>query len=314
MDIIGKRYYFFALSLLVIIPGMIALAIWKFPLAIDFTGGSSLEVQFQPGVTPQPGDVVNLFNDLKLGQPQVQSSVYNGKYTLIIRSAEMAQETKSKIEAEMEKRFNSKITEVSFDTVGPSIGAEVATAAAGAVVVAAVGILFYLWFAFRGVPHAFRFGTAAIIAMLHDVAVIVGIEAIFGKVLGWQVDSLFLTALLTVIGFSVHDTIVVFDRIRENSSIYSRLPFETVVNHSTVQTLDRSINTQLTVIFTLFAMALFGGVTIRHFVITLMIGMISGTYSSIFNAAAILVVWENKEWKYWFKGNWKRPSKTVTAN
>jgi preprotein translocase subunit SecF len=311
MDIIGKRYYFFALSLLVIIPGMIALAIWKFPLAIDFTGGSSLEVQFQSGIAPQPADVVNLYTELKLGQPQVQSA---GKDTLIIRSAEMAQETKTSVESEMEKRFNSKITEISFDTVGPSIGAEVATAAAGAVAVAAIGILLYLWFAFRGVPHAFRFGTAAVVAMLHDVAVIVGLEAIFGKVLGWQVDSLFLTALLTVIGFSVHDTIVVFDRIRENSSIYSRLPFETVVNHSTIQTLDRSINTQLTVIFTLFAMALFGGITIRHFVITLMIGMISGTYSSIFNAAAILVVWENKEWKYWFKGDWKRPGNTITAN
>ncbi len=311
MNIIGKRYFFFGLSLLVIVPGMIALLLWKFPLAIDFTGGSSLEVQFQSGTAPQPAEVIGLYGDLKLEQPMVQTV---GKDTLIIRSKELAQETKTKIEAEMEKRFNSKVTEVSFDNVGPSIGSEVTKAAAGAVAAAAAGILFYLWFAFRRVPHAFRFGTAAIIAMLHDVAVIVGIEAIFGKVLGWQVDSLFLTALLTVIGFSVHDTIVVFDRIRENTNIYSRLPFETVVNHSTVQTLDRSINTQLTVVFTLFALALFGGVTIRHFVITLMIGMISGTYSSIFNAAAILVVWENREWKYWFKGNWKKPSTTLTAN
>jgi preprotein translocase subunit SecF len=137
--------------------------------------------------------------------------------------------------------------------------------------------------------------------MLHDVLVVVGVEAILGMTLGWQVDSLFLTALLTVIGFSVHDTIVVFDRIRENLGIYRRVDFETLVNHSVVQTLDRSINTQLTVMFTLFALALFGGESIRHFVIILLVGVFSGTYSSIFNASPILVVWENREWNNWFK-------------
>jgi preprotein translocase subunit SecF len=310
MNIIGKRYYFFALSLLVIIPGMIALAIWGLPLAIDFTGGSSLEVQFASGVAPQPAEIVMLYSSLKLDQPAVQSS---GTDTMIIRSKDMSSETKTQIETAMEKKFG-KVIELSFDSVGPTIGSEVSKAATYAVLAAAIGILTYLTIAFRGVPHAFRFGLAAIIAMLHDVAVVVGIEAILGKVLGWQVDALFLTALLTVIGFSVHDTIVVFDRIRENSHIFARLPFETVVNHSTIQTLDRSINTQLTVVFTLFALALFGGLTIRHFVITLMIGMISGTYSSIFNAAAILVVWENREWKYWFTGNWKKPGAVQTTN
>jgi len=137
--------------------------------------------------------------------------------------------------------------------------------------------------------------------MLHDVLVVVGMEAMLGYFLGWQADSLFLTALLTVIGFSVHDTIVVFDRIRENLGIYRRVDFETVVNHSVVQTLDRSINTQLTVMFTLFALVLFGGESIRHFVIILLVGVFSGTYSSIFNASPILVVWENQEWKTWFK-------------
>jgi preprotein translocase subunit SecF len=137
--------------------------------------------------------------------------------------------------------------------------------------------------------------------MIHDVLVVIGGEAILGHFLGWQADSLFLTALLTVIGFSVHDTIVVFDRIRENELQYKRIPFETIVNHSVVQTLDRSINTSLTVLLTLLALALFGGVTTRHFVLILLLGMASGTYSSIFNAAAILVVWENREWRTWFR-------------
>jgi preprotein translocase subunit SecF len=128
-----------------------------------------------------------------------------------------------------------------------------------------------------------------------------GAGAIFGHFLGWQVDSLFLTALLTVIGFSVHDDIVVFDRIRENANIYRRVEFEKVVNHSVVQTLDRSINTQLTVMITLLALALFGGASIRHFVVILLVGVFSGTYSSIFNASPILVVWENKEWRNWFR-------------
>jgi len=207
----------------------------------------------------------------------------------------------TQIVAEMEKQFGSSIEVQRFDSVGPAIGKEVTARASDAVGLAALGILAYITYAFRGVPHAFRFGASAIIAMLHDVAVVIGVEAILGHFFHWEVDALFLTALLTVIGFSVHDTIVVFDRIRENSQIYRRLPFETVVNHSIIQTLDRSINTQLTVMFTLFSLALFGGVTIRHFVIILLVGVFSGTYSSIFNASPILVVWENQEWRHWFR-------------
>jgi preprotein translocase subunit SecF len=189
-----------------------------------------------------------------------------------------------------------------FSQVSAAIGQEVAIRAAGAVALAAVFILIYITIAFRKVQNAFRYGTAAIIAMIHDILVTVGAEALIGHFLGWQADSLFLTALLTIIGFSVHDTIVVFDRIRENSNIYRRVPYETVVNHSIIQTLDRSINTQLTVMITLSALALFGGESIHHFVVILLIGVFSGTYSSIFNASPILVVWENKEWRTWFRG------------
>src|ERR1700752_4177732 len=166
---------------------------------------------------------------------------------------------------------------------------------------AAAAILLYIWYAFRGGEHAFRYGTAAIFAMLHDVFLVLGVEAILAYFLGWEADALFLTALLTVIGFSVHDSIVVFDRVRENSRIYRRIPYEALVNHSIIQTLDRSINTQLTVMFTLFSLALFGGESIRHFVIILLVGIFSGTYSSIFNAAPILIVWENREWNNWFR-------------
>jgi preprotein translocase subunit SecF len=305
MNIVKHRYIYFAISMVVIIPGLIALLVWGFPLAIDFTGGSLLDITFS-GQAPEPAQILAVYSQFGLGDSQVQTS---GIQEVIVRSKDMTEDEKTRIVDALQQKFNQTITVQSFETVGPSIGREVAARAADAVGLAAIGIMAYITYAFRGVPHAFRFGVAAIIAMLHDVAVVVGVEAILGHFLGWEVDSLFLTALLTVIGFSVHDTIVVFDRIRENSNIYRRLPFETVVNHSVVQTLDRSINTQLTVMFTLLALVLFGGVTIRHFVVTLLVGVFSGTYSSIFNASPILVVWENREWRTWFR----RGPKEATA-
>lgn len=300
LDIVGKKYYFFGLSLLVIIPGLIALIIWGLPLAIDFTGGSLLQVKFDSGTAPSSQQVLQIFAQNGFPDSQVQTA---GQNTLIIRSKAMDNSVEAAIVAAMKKQFNTNITVQSFNSVGPAVGAEVTRQASLAVAVAAIIITLYITYAFRGVPNAFRYGVSAVIAMIHDILVVVGIEALLGHFIHWEADSLFLTALLTVIGFSVHDTIVVYDRIRENANIYRRIPYETLVNHSIVQTLVRSINTQLTVLITLLALALFGGTTIRHFVVILLVGVFSGTYSSIFNAASILVVWENKEWKNWFRKN-----------
>jgi preprotein translocase subunit SecF len=299
INIIQHRYWYFLGSLLIIIPGLIGLALWGLPLSIDFTSGSLLEVQFESGKAPQPAEIVALYGDFGFDSPRVQTAENN---VIIIRSKDMQQETKQAIVAEMETRFNSKVTVNRFDTVGPTVGAQVTQRAFIAVCLAALGILAYITFAFRKVNHAFRYGVAAIIAMIHDILVVIGVQVFLSHFLGWEVDSLFLTALLTVIGFSVHDTIVVFDRLRENSLIYRRVSFEKIANHSIVQTLDRSIMTTFTVVLVLFILALFGGVTIRHFVLILLIGILSGAYSSIFNASPILVVWENREWKTWFKG------------
>ncbi len=296
LNIVKRRYLYFAISLIVIVPGLIAYLLWGLPLAIDFTGGSLLEVQFNSSTAPDPTAVIELYTAQGFEAPRVQSS---NDGVMIIRSKFLDNDARTQLLNAMQEQFGD-ITVLRFDSVGPTVGKEVTTRATGAVAFAAIFIMLYITWAFRGVPHALRYGVSAILAMLHDVAVVVGLSAIFGKFLGWEIDSLFLTALLTVIGFSVHDSIVVFDRIRENSTIYRRLPYETLVNHSIVQTLDRSINTQLTVMFTLLALALFGGETTRHFVVTLLVGVFSGTYSSIFNAAPILVVWENKEWRNWF--------------
>ncbi|MGQ0603113.1 MAG: protein translocase subunit SecF [Anaerolineales bacterium] len=300
MNIIGKRYWYFAFSLLLILPGLLSLALWGLPLAIDFTGGSLLEVQFNSGQAPPPAAVTALYEqELGITNTRVQTA---GADVVIVRSPFLDDETRAKVISTMEAKFSDTLTLKRFDSVGPTIGQEVAARAALAVGVAALLVVVYIYFAFRGIAHSLRYGVCAIIAMIHDVAVVMSLAAIGGHFFGWQIDSLFLTAVLTVVGFSVQDKIVVFDRIRENSSTYRRLPFETLVNHSIVQTLQRSINTQLmTVQFLLLALALFGGITLREFAITLVVGLLSGTYSSIFIAAPFLVVWEKREWLNWFR-------------
>jgi preprotein translocase subunit SecF len=303
INLLGKRYVFFVVSLLIIIPGLV-LAATGLNLGIDFTGGSLLEVSFSSGDLPQPADVVALLTDLGIQDALVQTTDQN---TLVMRFPFLDEVEESLRESVLSGQFladefNDEITVLRFDSVGPTVGQEVAGRAAIAVAIAAAAVVIYVGFVFRGLPHAFRYGICAIIAMIHDVAIVISLGAIGGRLFGWQIDALFLTALLTVIGFSVQDKIVVFDRIRENSNIYRRLPFETLVNHSIIQTLQRSINTQLmTVEFMLLALALFGGITLREFAIILLVGLFSGTYSSIFIAAPILVVWENHEWKTWFR-------------
>jgi preprotein translocase subunit SecF len=301
IDIIGKRYYFFALSFLLIVPGLILLGYMassgKLPVSIDFTGGSLLEIRFD-NASPSEAQIIELYQKLGVEDVKVQTTS-EGSY--VIRSSVLEDSIRGNIVNELSQEFNTEVTILRFENVGPTIGREVTARAAQAVAVAAIIVTFYMTFAFRGVPHALRYGICAIIAMLHDVLIVLSLTAIGSILWGWQIDSLYLTALLTVIGFSVQDKVVVFDRIRENTGIFRRLPFEKLVNHSIVQTLQRSINTQLmTVEFMLLALALFGGVTLREFATILLVGLFSGTYSSIFVAAPILVVWEGKEWRRWF--------------
>ncbi|MCZ2120728.1 MAG: protein translocase subunit SecF [Anaerolineales bacterium] len=308
MNITKNRYLYFFISLLIIIPGLVFMGLnWQktkegpLPLGIDFRGGSLLEVQFT-GTLPSAEEISEIYQQFSTEEQPITDPIVQllGTDGYSIRSKTMNDETKGAIIAAMESKFSTKATVLNFTSVSASVGAEVTKAAGWAVLAAALAILLYIWYAFRSVEHAYRYGTAAVLAMLHDVLVVVGVEAMLGYFLGWEADALFLTALLTVIGFSVHDTIVVFDRVRENAHILRRVDYETMVNHSVIQTLDRSLNTQLTVLFTLTALVLFGGDSIRHFIIILLVGIFSGTYSSIFNAAQS-VVWENREWENWFK-------------
>ena len=296
MNILGKRYFFFGLSLLIIISGLILLFVNKVPLSIDFTGGSLLEVSFS-GQSPEPSEIIAVYDSANIRDVQVQTSE-TGSY--IVRSQFLDNDQRDVVINALTENIG-EVNVIRFDSVGPSIGEQVTSRGAIAVAVASLLVVLFIAWSFRGVQNAFRYGVCAILAMIHDVAIIFAITGFGSWLFGWEIDSLFLTALLTVIGFSMQDTIVVFDRIRENSNIYRRLDYETLVNHSIVQTLQRSINTQLmTVEFLLLALALFGGVTLQEFASILLIGLLSGTYSSIFIAAPILVLWEKEEWKNWF--------------
>lgn len=298
MNIVGKRYLYFLISLILIVPGVIGLAIWGLPLAVDFSGGSLVEVHFETGKAPSLEELRSIYAEQGFPDAEPRTS---GDNEFVIRTKHIDDAVNKRIIEALSENSGGEVTVLRFDSVGPTVGLEVTRRAVGAVALASLAIMLYIWYAFRGVSNAYRYGVSAILAMLHDVAVVFGMQALLSHFFGWEVGSLFLTALLTVIGFSVHDSIVVFDRIRENARRYRRESYEEIVNRSIVQTMARSINTQLTVFLTLLAMAVFGGSTIRHFVIILMIGVLSGTYSSIFNASPILVVWENREWNSWFR-------------
>lgn len=295
-DIVGKRKWYFLTSALVISLGVAAMIVSTIQygspvrLSVDFTGGAMLEVRFEQPV--QPAEVREVFVERGYSDTLVQTT--GDERAALIRSKPLEPEEKGQLEAALREKFGP-LEELRFESVGPTIGQEVTRAAGAAVIAAAVAILVFIWVAFHRVPNAFRYGTCAILAMFHDILVATGFFAIMGLIRAWEVDALFLTAILTVLGFSVQDTIVVFDRIRENIPKHRGEPFETVVNRSILETIHRSLATQLNAIFVMIAILLFGGATIKHFIATMLVGMLSGTYSSIFTAVPLLVVWEREE-------------------
>lgn len=298
-NLMDKRYWFFAFSLAVIIPGIIIIFLWGIPLSNDFRGGSLLEAQFASGKTPLPADVIQAYHEMEIPDVQVTTS---GKDILEIRSSPLSQDQLATVLQTLSQKFNDTVTARQFDSIGPTVAREVASRGVLVIIVSSILLTVYITLAFRGVPNAFRYGVCTVVALVHDILVLLSLAAITGRFFGWEVDTLFLTAVLTVIAFSAQDTIVVFDRIRENVELHRRLPFDKMVNHSVIQTLTRSVNTQVMAVdLLLLAMALFGGVTLRKFATILLVGMISGSYSSDFNAAPLLIVWENKEWKNWFR-------------
>ncbi len=287
MNIIGRRRLWFAISLAVIIPGIVSIFLWGLRPGIDFAGGQVMEVA---GTQDQQF----LREALQgVGARDIIITTTGGDRLLArYRDAEGKDSTvtSNEVKAKLQER-NAQQT--SFESIGPAVSRDITRNAFVSVGLASLVIVFFIAFAFRNTPppvSPWSFGITAIIALLHDTVVIIGVFSLLGHFAKVEIDSLFVTAVLTAIGFSVHDTIVVYDRIRENLK-RSNEQFEVVVNDSIVETLARSLATSLTVVFTLLALLIFGGETIRLFVLALLIGIISGTYSSIFNAAPMLVAW-----------------------
>ena len=290
-NLMRYKFLYFILSLFIILPGLYFLITSGVKLGIDFTGGALLEYKIESKV--QTDELRKTVSDQGV---EVGSVIPSGDNVYIIRTKPLEQEKINQINKTLTEKFG-KIEQRRQEFVGPVIGAELRQKATIAVALASLMIVLYIAFSFRKVPKPYsswRFGIAAVVALVHDILVVVGVYAILGKFLGVEIDTLFVTALLTIIGFSVHDTIVVFDRIRENLIKQQGKKFIEVANLSVVQTLGRSLNTSLTVVFVLIALLLFGGETIRWFVVALLVGIISGTYSSIFNATALLVWWEER--------------------
>lgn len=287
MRLLNYYKYLFIVSGVILLMGIASLLIYGLHLGIDFKGGTVTEIQFN-----QPFDqnkVVEVLNEQGIDNPHLQPTDNNG---LIIRTESLEKAKYDEIAAAIKSKVG-EFTEKKFDSIGPVIGQELKRKALYQLGLVSLGIVLYIAYAFRKVARPFtswQFGIAAIIALLHDLFVVLGIFSILGHYKGIEIDSLFVTAMLTVLGFSVHDTIIVFDRIRENLRVYAGQSVEFIVNHSISQTLVRSLNTSLTVLFVLLAMLLFGGESVRYFVLALFIGIIAGTYSSIFVASPLLLL------------------------
>ena len=302
MNFSERRPWFFLISFLVILPGIIFLILAPgLNPGIDFTGGSSLTIQFPEGSEANQNAIREKLKVIGYPESTVQnlgnSIIDEERYDLFFLRTKTLDETKKDIlVANLNNQFSPEQTNtvLSFDLVSAVIAQETVINACWAVLAAALGIFFYVWWAFRKVPRPIRYGLAAIVALVHDTLIVVGIFAILGYFLDTEVNTMFLIAILTVIGYSVNDTIVVFDKIRENVLTYTNRPFPEVVNLSISETMGRSLNTSFTLLVTLLALLLFGGTTIREFLYVLIIGVIVGTYSSIAIATQVLVSWDQK--------------------
>ncbi len=289
-DIIGKRFWFLLIAGIVIVISIISLAAFGLKAGVEFSSGSILNVNFEQEVEQE-----QLKQEMaSLGYPNtiIQRT---GEGNFLIRTTELSGEDKTQLEDALMAKFG-QLTEAEFYSVSPMVATETASNAGIAVAIAALGVLLYVTWAFHRMPKPFRYGTTAIVALVHDALVALGVFSILGAVLDWEINLMFITGILAVIGYSVNNTVVVFDRIRENLNMGISPHFEVVVNNSLVETLGRSINTSLTTLFVVLALLFFIGTSIQNFAIVLLIGIIAGTFSSVFIAPTLLVIWEKKEW------------------
>ena len=289
-DITGKRFRFLIVSVVVLLLCVISLAVFGLKPGIDFSSGSITTLSFEQEV-----DKDELEQELTALGYTSASIERNPGGDFLIRTVELTIAEKAQLKDNLAAKFGP-VNERSFEKVDPVIAKETARIAAIAVAVAALGILIYVTWAFRRMPKPFRYGTSAIIALIHDALVALGVFSVLGALLNWEITLMFIIGILAVIGYSVNNTVVVFDRIRENLGLRVSPKFEIVVNSSLVGTLGRSLNTSLTTLFVVLALLFIVGASIQNFAVVLLVGIIAGTYSSLFVAPLLLVVWERGEW------------------
>jgi preprotein translocase subunit SecF len=298
IDFVGRKRWFFLISEILVIIGIVSLVIsqiqTKSPLqlGIDFTGGASMIFHFSPAV--EQGQLRQEMAELGYDEARIQDA---GEGNLIVYTREITSDEANELAEELGTELDSQVERIDYYLVSGTVAGETARNAVIAVIIAAVAMLFYIVWAFRRMPSPFRWGTCAIIALIHDVFIIVGIFSILGWIADVAIDALFITGLLAVVGYSINNTVVVFDRIRENVSRHIKPDFSEIVNDSLIETLGRCLNTALTTLFVLLALFLFGGATIHYFVLVLLLGVIIGTYSSMCISSQFLVVWEKREWR-----------------
>ena len=293
-NIINSRKIWFTISGSLMALSIIALLVWGLKLGIDFTGGSLLEVSYQT-TRPSIEEVTQTLSAVELQSLKVQPA---GDNDFLIRFENVSEAKHQEVLDQLKNQVEGQLEERKFESIGPTIGMELRNKAVTAIVVVLIFILAYIAYVFRKVSRpvaSWKYGMAAIVALFHDILIVTGIFSALGFFFGVEIDTLFVTALLTILGFSVHDTIVTFDRVRENLFKVHNQSFEEVVNISVNQTITRSINTSLTSILTLLAVYIFGGESVRDFVLALILGFIVGTYSSIFIASPLLVWWNKSK-------------------
>jgi preprotein translocase subunit SecF len=304
LNIIGKRFWFFLISGILIVISIVSIAAFGFKASIEFSSGSILSLQFE--TTVEYSDFLQEMNTLGYDDAIIQRT---GSGQFLIRTHQLTDAEKAQLETNLTTQFGA-LSESSFNSVSPMVASETTRNAAIAVAISMVGMLLYVTYAFRKMPSSFRWGTCFVIALLHDILVTVGLFSLLGHILGWEMNLMFITGILAIVGVSLDNTIVVFDRMRENQKNGVSPDFEVVVNRSQVETLGRSLNTSITILITLLALLLFVGGTIQNFVIVLMIGLIAGTFDSVFVAPGLLVVWDKGEWGRFFG---KKKSTAVKA-
>lgn len=287
IDIVNKRNLFFLISILLLVPGIISILAFGFRLGIDFSSGTVMTLRFSQAV--DQATLRQQMADLGYADATIQKTS-DGDF--LVRTKDVNSEQKIALIDGLKKGLNLEVTIRDFNTVSPLVASEVARNAAIAVGVASLFMILYIAFAFRHMPSPFKWGLSAVIALLHDVLIVMGIFSILGWLIGYQVDSMFITAMLTIVGFAINNTCVVYDRIRENVRKGISKDFAVTVNSSILETMARCVNTSLMVILTCLALYIFGGVTIQQFIMALLVGVVVGIYDSIFVAGPLLVLWD----------------------